>query len=112
MGGGPSKDEVLDAQKKKHAPVKVQEEKKNKKKEKKKWKKVDDNKAMRLLDKRGRMTYGWGEWEPYMQFLESLDGPAIMSVAYEDDMDSGAWAGEAPNELAMDRFWGERILKT
>jgi len=144
MGGKPSKNEVLDAQKKKgqnfpafnlippqkdanirytngvgggkveqekRAPVKVQDGKKKEKKVKRKRvKNVDDNKAMRLLDKRGRITYGWGEWEPQMQYLESLNGPAVMGVAYEDALDSGAWAGEAPNELAKDRFWRDSIL--
>ncbi|CUS09715.1 unnamed protein product [Tuber aestivum] len=54
-----------------------------------------------------RLTYGWGKWEPYMHYLEGLDGPAIMSVAYEDDLDSGIWAGEAPDGITKDRFWGD-----
>ena len=96
-----------------HAPVKVQEEKKKEKekKEKKKRKKVYGGKAMGLLEKRGRITYGWGEWEPEMQYLEALSGPAIISFAREDDLDSGAWAGEAPNQLAKDRFWRDAISR-
>lgn len=92
--------------------MKVQEEKKKKEKKKtKKTKKVHGGKALGLLEKRGRITYGWGEWEPEMQYLEALSGPAIISFAREDDLDSGAWAGEAPNQLAKDRFLRDVISR-
>lgn len=50
---------------------------------------------------------GGAKWEEEMKFLQEIRGPVVFTRASEDAKDSGARAGEAPDEVVKGRFLGQ-----
>ena len=50
---------------------------------------------------------GGANWEEEMKILQEIRGPVVFTRASEDAKDSGARAGEAPDEVVKGRFLGQ-----